>query len=150
MHQIEPLVDVAERQPVRNQIVNIDLPIHIPVDDFGYVSTASGAAEGGPFPNATGDQLKRSCGDFLPGSGHANNDADTPATVAAFERLAHDIDIADALETVIGATFGQIDEIEDEVALDTPRIDEMGHPELLCECPSLGVEIDTNDHVGSR
>jgi hypothetical protein len=28
------------------------------------------------------------------------------------------------------------------------RIDEVGHPELLGECSSVGVEIDTDDHVG--
>ena len=53
-----------------------------------------------------------------PGAGDADDDADTPAAMAAFERLAHRLDIADALEAVIGAALGQIDEIGHEIALD--------------------------------
>ena len=58
-------------------------------------------------------------------------------------------DIADALEAVIGAALGQVDEIGDEVALDLVRVDEMGHAEFLGQCPLAGVEIDADDHVGA-
>ena len=37
--------------------------------------------------------------------------------VAAFERLAHHLHVADALEAVIGAALGQIDEVGHEIAL---------------------------------
>ena len=58
--------------------------------------------------------------DLLAGAGDADDDADPPAAVAAFERLAHDVDVADALEAVIGAALGQVDEIGHEVALRPP------------------------------
>ena len=39
------------------------------------------------------------------GAGDADDDADAPAPVAAFERLAHHVDVADALEAVVGAAL---------------------------------------------
>ena len=44
-----------------------------------------------------------------------------PAAVAALERLAHHVDVADALEAVVGAAAGQLDEVRDQVAADVPR-----------------------------
>ena len=40
------------------------------------------------------------------------------------------VDVADALEAVIGAALGQLDQMRHEIALDLLRIDEMGHAEL--------------------
>src|SRR5215472_16109743 len=149
MHQIEPLVDVVERQPVRDQIVDIDFSFHVPVDNLGHVGPAPRATEGGSFPHTAGDQLERPRRDFLTGPGDADDDADAPAAVTTFERLAHDVDIADALEAVIGAALGEIDEIGDEIAFDFFRIDEMGHPEFLGHRAPAGVEIDADDHAGA-
>ena len=149
MHQVEALVDLVQRQLMGNQIVDIDLPLHVPVDDLRHVGAPSGAAEGGALPHPAGDQLERPRRDFLAGARHPDDDADPPSAVAAFERLAHDPDIADALEAVIGAALCQIDEIGDEVARDLLRVDKMRHAEFLGQCPSAGVEVDPDDHVGA-
>src|SRR3984893_16572491 len=149
MHQVEPLVDLVERQLMGDQIVDIDLPLHVPVDDFGHIGAASRPAKGGALPDAASDELEGPGGNFLAGAGDADDDADAPATVATFERLAHDTDIADALEAVIGATLGEVHEIGDELALDFLRVDEMSHPELLGQRPPRGVEIYADDNAGA-
>src|SRR3984893_7882274 len=149
MHQVEPLVGLVELQLVGDQIVDVDLPLHVPVDDFGHIGAAPRAAKSGSLPDAAGDKLEGAGGNFLARAGDADDDADAPATVATFERLAHDADIADALEAVIGATLGEVHEIGDELALDFLRVDEMGHPELLGKRPPLRVEIDADYHAGT-
>src|SRR3546814_12383856 len=89
VHQVEALVDLVQRQDVGDHRVDLDLAIHVPVDDLGHVCAAPGAAEGGALPHATGDELERAGGDFLARFGDADDDAFTPAAVAAFERGAH-------------------------------------------------------------
>src|SRR5580693_7920060 len=96
MHQIKTLVDLVERELVGDQIVDVDFAFHVPVDDFGHVGAAPRAAEGGSLPDAAGDQLERPRRDFLAGPSDTDNDTDAPAAMGAFERLAHDIDVADA------------------------------------------------------
>src|SRR5689334_1228537 len=98
MHQVEPLVDIVQRQLVGDQIVDIDLPLHVPVDDLRHVGASPRAAEGGALPYPAGDQLERPRRDFLAGPRDPDDDADPPSAMAAFERLAHDADIPDALE----------------------------------------------------
>ena len=49
-----------------------------------------------------------------------------PAAVAALERLAHGVDVADALEGVVGAAAGEVDDrLHDLVAPDLVRVDEV-------------------------
>src|SRR5439155_18262982 len=117
-HQIEAVVDAVERQLVGDQRVDLDLLVHVPVDDLWHVGAAARAAERGALPDAAGDELERTRLDLLAGAGNADDDRDAPALVAAFERLAHQRRVADAFEAVIGAALGQVDQIGDEVALD--------------------------------
>src|SRR5215469_6822294 len=149
MHQVKPLVDLVERELVGDQIVDVDFAFHVPVDNFRHVGAPTRTAKGGSFPDASGDELERSRRDFLARAGDADDDADPPTAMGAFERLAHDIDIADALEAVIGAAFGEIYKIRDEVALDFLRVDEMGHAEFFGHFPPLRVQVDTHDHIGT-
>src|SRR5262245_11148837 len=55
VHQVKGIVDLLERHGVRDQIIDVDPTIHVPVDDLGHVRTASRAAEGCAFPDAAGD-----------------------------------------------------------------------------------------------
>src|SRR5439155_15219673 len=118
-------------------------------DNLWHIGTTFGTAEGGSLPDPAGDQLERTGGDLLTRPGNADDDADTPPPVATFERLPHRPDIADALEAVIGAALGQVDQIRDEIALDFGRVDEMGQPEFSRERLPLRIEIDPDDHVGT-
>src|SRR3954471_6296129 len=64
MHEIEPLVDALERQLVGDEVVDVDLTLHVPVHDLRHVGAAPRASEGRPFPNAAGDELERARGDL--------------------------------------------------------------------------------------
>src|SRR5271168_1899187 len=65
MHEIERIVDLGERHGVRDQTVDVDLALHVPVDDLGYVGASARAAEGRAFPNAPRYELEGPRGDFL-------------------------------------------------------------------------------------
>src|SRR5262249_23708419 len=46
VHQVEGLVDVLQRHLMGDHRVDLDLPIHVPVDDLRDVGTPARAAEG--------------------------------------------------------------------------------------------------------
>src|ERR1700716_2234051 len=106
MHQIEGLVDVLERHFVRDEIIDVDLAVHIPIDYLRYLRSSAHAAECSSLPDASGHQLKRSSADFLARSGHADDDRHSPAAMAAFQRLTHEFHVADTFETIIRAAVG--------------------------------------------
>lgn len=49
MHQFKGIVDLFERHLMGDEIIDVDLTVHIPVDDFGHVVEA----DGGAFPHPT-------------------------------------------------------------------------------------------------
>ena len=149
VHQVERLVDALERQLVRDQRVDLDLAVHVPVDDARHVGAAARAAERRALPDAAGDQLERARRDLLAGAGDADDDAHAPAAMAALERLAHQLDVADALEAVVGAAAGELDEVGDEIAADLVRVDEVGHAEAAADGLARRVEVDADDLVGA-
>src|SRR5947209_767231 len=59
VHQVEPLVDALQRQLVGDQVVDVDLALHVPVDDARHVGATARAAEGRALPGAAGDELER-------------------------------------------------------------------------------------------
>src|ERR1700753_3501529 len=113
LHQLEALVDVLERHGVGDEIVDVDLLVHVPIDDLRHVGAAPGAAEGGAHPDPAGDELERPGRDLLAAPGDADHDRDAPALVAAFQGLAHQRGIADAFEAVVGAPLGELDQVAD-------------------------------------
>src|SRR5262249_40900510 len=124
-----------------------------PFRDWGPVGAAARPAERGAAPNPAGDELKRPGRNLLAGAGYADDDALTPAAMAAFERNAHEIDITHALEGVIdaadlvGAFLGHVDEMGDKIAADFLWIDEMRHAKALAPSLLVRIEIDADDHV---
>src|SRR6185437_12031143 len=103
----------------------------------------------GAFPDPAGDELERARLDLLAGAGDADDHRHAPAAMAAFERLAHHIDIADAFEAVIGAAIDQRLEMRDEIAADLFRIHKMRHAEFLGERLAPRIGVDANDLVGA-
>src|SRR6185437_14517194 len=83
--------------------------------------------------------------DFLTRSRDADDDALAPAAVAALERLAHHLHVADALEAVIGIAAGQLDQMRHQVPLDLGRVDEVRHAKLLGELLAARVQIHADD-----
>src|SRR5688572_28104939 len=98
-----------------DQVVDVYLAFHVPVDDLRHVAAPPRAAEGCAFPYPAGDQLERPGLDLLPRAGHADDHRHAPAAVAAFQRLAHHLDVADALEAVVGAAAGELDDLRHDV-----------------------------------
>src|SRR5690606_19512011 len=128
--------------------VDLDLAVHVPVDDLRGVGAAAGPAEGRAAPDPAGDQLERAGGDLLAGLGHADDDALAPAAMAGFQRLAHDRDVAGGVEGIVGAAVGQGDQMRDDVALDGLRVDEVGHAEAATPGLAVRVDVDADDHAG--
>nr|GEU28163.1 hypothetical protein [Tanacetum cinerariifolium] len=149
LHQVEAFVDALERQAVGDQVVDIELAFHVPVDNFRHVGAAAGAAERGTFPFAARHQLERPGTDFLAGRRHADDERLAPTLVGAFERLAHQLGVAHALEAVVGAAVGQLDDGVHHV-FHLVRINEMRHAELARHVLALGVDVDADDLVGAH
>src|SRR5688572_11642053 len=99
-----------------NEIVDVDLAFHVPVDDARHVASPARAAEGGALPDAAGDELEGPRADLLPGARHADDRRDAPAAVAALQGLAHHVDVADALEAVVRAAAGQFHQVGNQVS----------------------------------
>jgi hypothetical protein len=94
---------------------------------FGTSERPACAAEGGAAPHPAGHELKRPRRNLLAGAGNADNDALTPAAMAAFQRRAHELHVAHAFEGVVGAALGHIHEMGNEIAADLFRVDEVRH-----------------------
>src|SRR5919108_5006207 len=82
VHQVESLVDVRQRHGVGNHRIDLDLAVHVPIDDFRHVGAAARAAEGRAFPDAAGDQLERTGCDLRAGRGDADDDGLAPTAMA--------------------------------------------------------------------
>src|SRR6185369_2174282 len=147
VHQVERIVDLVERHHVRDQTVDIDLAVHVPVHDLRHVGAAARTAECRALPHAPGHELERTRLDLLPGAGDADDHRHAPAAMAALERLAHQVHAADALEAVVRATVGERDEVLHEIAAHFLRVHEVGHAELLGERLAAWVDIDTDDLI---
>src|ERR1044071_6154670 len=97
--------------------VDLDFAVHVPINNFWHVGAASGTAEGGALPDASGDKLERPGLDLGAGGGPADDDALAPAAMAALQGGAHQLDVADAFERVVAAAdlvgrgLGEIDQI---------------------------------------
>src|SRR6056297_2470162 len=150
MHHVETLVDLVELERMGDHRVDLDLAVHVPVDDLWHIRAPARATEGGAFPDAAGNQLEGAGGDLGTGRGHADDDRFAPALMRGFERCAHHADIAGGIEGVIAAAAGQRHEMRDQIALDFGRIDEIGHAEAGGHLDLAGVEIDADDLIGPR
>src|SRR5436305_14376838 len=58
VHQIKSLVDVTQRHHVGDHRVDLDLAIHVPIDDFRHVGAPARAAEGGALPHSPAHKLE--------------------------------------------------------------------------------------------
>src|SRR5882672_2271092 len=56
VHQIKTLVDLLQLEDMGNHRVDLDLSVHVPVDDLRHIGAAAGAAERGALPDPAGDQ----------------------------------------------------------------------------------------------
>src|SRR5882672_8588481 len=150
VHQVEGVVDLLDRHHVSDERIDVDLLVHVPVDDLRHVAPSLGAAEGGAHPVPPGDELEGPRGDLLAGAGDTDDHRLAPAAMTAFQGLAHKLGVADAFEAVVGAAVGQLDQVRHHVlAFELLGIDEVGHAEFAAQRLALGIEVDTDEHVGA-
>src|SRR6185503_18078012 len=81
-------------------------------------------------------------------AGDPDDHRHAPAAVAALQRLAHELDVAHALEAVVGAAVGQRHQVRDDLGADFLRVHEVGHAQLLGQRPPPRVDVDADDLVG--
>ena len=105
MHQIECIVDLLQRHLVGDQVINVDFSVHVPINDLWHLGAALSAAKCSTFPNTASDQLEWTGGDLSACRRNTNDDRLAPTLVTAFKGLAHNVDITDALKTVVCAAF---------------------------------------------
>src|SRR3569623_658840 len=146
VHQVEGLVDPFQRLGVGDHRVDLDLPVHVPVDVLRHIGAAARPAEGRAAPDPAGDELERPRGDLFAGLGHSDDHALAPAAMAGLQRLAHDLGVAGAVEGVVRPTVGERHQVRHEVAVDLPRIDDVGHAEAAAPRLARRVDVDANDH----
>src|SRR3989338_9271029 len=115
---MESLVDTGEREGMGDELVELERSSHVLVDHARELGATLGAAKGRAHPDAAGDQLEGAGGDLGAGGGDADDDGLAPPLVAHLEGLAHDVDVADALEGVVDAAdavvVGHGDDVADE------------------------------------
>src|SRR5690242_10290021 len=63
-HQIEGIVDLLQRHHMSDEIVDVDLLVHVPIDDMRHVRAATRAAEGRADPAPPGDELEGARGNL--------------------------------------------------------------------------------------
>src|SRR5690606_28709103 len=73
-----------------------------------------------------------------------------PALVAALERRAHEIDVADRLERVVDAAVRQVDDDLLDWLVVVLRIDEVGRAERAGHLLLTGIDVDRDDAAGLR
>src|SRR6185437_4572415 len=149
MHEIECIVDLFERHHVGDEIVDVDFLVHVPVDDLGNVGAAACAAERGALPHPAGHELEGPGLDLLSRPGDPDDHRYAPAAVAAFQGLAHEIDVADALEAVVRPAVGEGNQMLYQIAAYFLRVDEVRHAEALRKRLAPRIEIDADDLVGA-
>src|SRR6478752_3387712 len=101
MHELERFVDALQRQLVGDEGIQRDLAAHRLRDHARQLRAPLDAAERRAAPDAPGHQLERPRADLLPGAGDTDDHRLAPTLVAALQRRAHHLDVADALEAEV-------------------------------------------------
>src|SRR5450631_865330 len=149
MHQIESLVDLLKLEDVGDHRIDLNLSVHVPINDLRDVGAAARTAERGTFPHAAGDELERPGGNLLAGLRDSDDHRDAPATMASLESLAHHVGVSGTVERIVSPAIGQCDEMLYDVASDLRWIDEVRHSEAPTPLRLRIVDIHPDDLVGA-
>eukprot|EP00963_Diacronema_lutheri_P011319 scaffold1368_cov333-Pavlova_lutheri.AAC.14 len=115
MQQFKRFVDLVQLHMMGNIAVQHHFPFHGHFYKLWHIHTASITTKGGTHPGASGHQLERPRGDFLPTFGHTDNDGFTPSLVAALQGRTHDLHVAHAFKGVVYATSWSTSHVNDDV-----------------------------------
>ena len=116
-----------------DELIDLEVAALVIRDEAGKLAAALDTTECAAFPYTTGDELEGAGGDFLAGGCDTDDDGFTPALVAGFEGGAHDVDIAGAVECVVAASVGHLDEL-----LLDGLVAELGWVDKVCGAELLG------------
>src|SRR5699024_8100485 len=146
VQQVEGLVDLFERQVVGDEVVDVEGAVHVVVDIAGQLAAALDATKRRAAPDTTGDQLERTRFDGLAGAGDTDNGGFAPALVAALQRAAHDLGVADAFERGRHAAVGHVDDglLDRRVAM-VFRVDAIRGAELAGKFELGRIEVDDDN-----
>ena len=150
LHQVERLVDAFQRHGVGDERVELDVAAHRIFHHARQFRAAAHAAKGTAAPHPAGDELEGTGGDFLPGLGHADDDAFAPALVAAFQRRAHHLHVADAFETIFHPAVGELDDDFLDGLVIILRVKAVRPAHLPRQGEFRRVDIHRNDASGLR
>ena len=93
--------------------------------------------------------VRTACGDLLTGSSDTDDDGLSPALVAGLKRSAHDVDVTCAVECVVAAAVGHLDELLlDALGAELGGVNEVGGTELLRPLLLGVVYVDNDDLAG--
>ena len=91
-----------------DEIININLAIHIPINNFRNISSSASSAKGRAAPYSSCYKLKRPSGNFLPRAGNPNDYTFAPSLMTTLQCLTHCVDIPNTFEAVVSTSVGQI------------------------------------------
>src|SRR5690625_1724265 len=150
VHQIKGLVDVLEAHGVSDEIIEFEFARQITLDVLRQFGASLNAAKCGATPDTTCHELKRPGTDFLARTGNTDNDGLAPALVAALERRAHDIHIANTLERIIHAAIGELNDDLLNGLIVIVRVNAVGSTELARQFKFLLVNVHRNNPARLR
>lgn len=168
MHVVEGAVDAAKGLAVGDELVHLQLTVHVVVHEVGKLGAALNAAESAALPHAAGDKLEccetvsttfsgshpgsgaelTASRDLLASSSDTDDDALAPALVAGLEGAAHDVHVAGAVEGVVETAVGHVHQPRlDRLALlqVLGRVHEVGATKLLCPLFLRVVHVNGDD-----
>jgi len=165
LHVGESLVDLRQRLTVSDELVDLELAVHVVVNKVGQLSAALDTSESATLPDTASNELEccdllendrpwinsrtsklTSGGDFLTSGSNTDDDALTPTLVAGLERAAHNVHISSAIESVVATTICHFNEfLLDRLVLELGRVDEIGRPKLCAPLLFAVVDIDDDD-----
>ena len=147
VHEVEALVDFVERDPVRDERVDVELAVQVELHELRDLVAALDAAEGRARDAATGDQVARGDVQRLALAGHAGDRAQAPAHARGLDGLPHDLDDAGGLERVVGAhPAGLVEHLLDGVGAADPGV---GRALALRELQPVLGQVDADDPLGA-
>lgn len=153
---------------MRDELVHLQLAAEVVVHQAGELGAALDATEGAALPYTAGDELEccmvlvgglrigkghreglTSRRNLLASSSNTDDDTLTPPLVAGLEGGAHHADVARAVEGVVAAAVGHLDQfLLDGLALELGGVDEVGGAELAAPGLLAVVNVHHDDLAG--
>src|SRR5689334_7554555 len=101
---------------MRDHRIDLDQSFHVPVHDARRIYSPARAAERRATPHTSRNELERPCRDLSSRRRNADDDTLAPAAMTGLQSLAHDRYVPCAIEGVVGAAAGELDEVRHDIA----------------------------------